>query len=549
MNIAIKKCEHITEVQDGSYKHSDSMTYRLVLSLLLASAISACSGSDSENSETNNPPNDSTNNPDVTNPPADPVNLVSATTFPTTDDNGDVTWEFDAEPSELQVIVEPFVEMPLASNGSPARWNAMSSFNDRLFVVDEQDGRVYEISDNSATLWFDISNAVQAHTGRSIDINNPFHGGVRSIAFHPEFATNGKFYASLMEQRPTDTSAHRYLSDNSGISADSVLVEWTADTTSYVPDASSYREVFRVGVPQFDHPVKQITFNPGATAGDVDFGNLYIAHGDGSVASSLAGTGLANDALGKILRINPLENGTLRYTVPADNPFINDPSLPDEVYSYGHRNPHHLAFSASGSLLATEAGRDNIEEVNLIASGGNYGWSLREGAYVHLDGGTVSDGIAPLPDNDALNGFVYPAVQFGHNAPEGASFTGQALGGGYVVENGSALDGQFFYIDFPFSGELFYSSLTDILAAKTSGDPAALTNARSYRTNIRYDHDNNSETAALDNDLKQIVQSAPGYVNVDDRVDVRILQGSRGELYLSSKRNNMVYLVSNSLPE
>jgi len=424
----------------------------------------------------------------------------------------------------------------------------MSSFADRLFVVDEHDGRVYEVSNNNAQLWFDIKSAIQSHTGRSLDTGNPFHSGVRSIAFHPDFESNGKFYATVMEQRPADTTQHNYLSDNSGIGADSVLIEWTADTTSFNINVSSYRELFRVGVPQYDHPIKQIAFNPNLTRGDSDFGNLYIAHGDGSVESTLAGTGQANDALGKILRINPLQNGSENYSIPTDNPFTADASLPDEVFSYGHRNPHHLAFTADGHLLTTEAGRDNIDEINLVEKGKNYGWALREGAYVHLDQGKLVNGISTLPVNDATNGFVYPAVQFGHHGNIGATFTGEALGGGYVVENGSALDGQFFFIDFPKTGLLFHTKLSDILAAKTTGAPEQLTNAQAFIASAKFDHDKNPDTQTLDNDLKQIVQSATSYVNINDRVDVRIFQGPGGELYLTSKRNNMMYVVANSLP-
>jgi len=454
---------------------------------------------------------------------------------------------FAPSPSALELHVQPFVEMPLASNGSPARWNDLDYVGDRLFVVDEQDGRIYEITNRQAVLWFDIKTSVQANTGLELDTSNPFHGGVRGIAFHPEFATNGKFYVSLMIQRPADPALFNYVSDASGISADSVLAEWSANPATFEVDSASYRELFRVGVPQFDHPIKQLTFNPAASVGSADYGLLYIAHGDGSVESSTAGGGQGNNALGKILRINPLSQGGEPYTVPADNPFASDTSFPGEVYSYGHRNPHHLAFTNSGQLITADAGRDNIDEINLVEAGADYGWSEREGD-VHLEAGTLVNGIQALPDDDASNGYVYPVIQFGHPGAPGATFTGHALGGGYVVENGSPLNGEYFYIDFVKSADLFHSSLADMQQATTSGQPSTLTVAKTYLSRVVFDHDSNPDTAALDNDLQQIVTSAPGYVNTFDRVDVRIGQGPRGELYLMSKRNNMVYLVTSSLP-
>ena len=474
--------------------------------------------------------------------------LVPSSALPTTNANGSVAWGFDATPSGLEVHIQPYLELPLASNGSPARWNSMSSFDDRHFVADEQDGRVYEITNRTATLWFDIAASIQTQTGRTLNTDNLFHGGVRGIAFHPDFKSNGKFYASLMEQRPVDRTSHLYISDQSGLDADSVLVEWTADTSTLTINPGSYREVFRVGVPEYDHPIKQILFNTNLQPSDGDYGNLYIAHGDGSVASTLAGTGHANDALGKILRINPLQNGDQNYSIPADNPFLNDSSLPDEVYSYGHRNPHHLAFSDAGHLLATEAGRDNVDEVNLITRGADYGWAEREGAYTHLDVGTLVNGISAIPDDDTLQGYVYPVIQFGHHGAAGATFTGEALGGGFVVENGSPLNGEFFYIDFPKTALLFHSSMSDILQANTAGVSSELSNARSFIATVKFDHDSNPDTPALDIDLYQSVKSASGFVDTNNRTDIRIHQGSKGELYMTSKRNNMVYLVTSSLP-
>ena len=481
-------------------------------------------------------------------PPTADDRLVAAAQAPLVDSNNQVSWAFAPVDSGLTIIVEPYVEMPLASTGLPARWNAMATQGDRIFIMDEQDGRIYEITNREPILWFDVATAIQSTTGRRLNIDNPFHGGVRGLAFHPDFSVNGKFYTTLMEQRPADTTQHRYLSDAALLEADSVLVEWTADPSTLIVNPASYREVFRVGIPEFDHPIKQIAFDPSAGPGDREYGLLYIAHGDGSRESTTTVGGQGNNALGKILRINPLANGTSRYSVPGDNPFLGNTSMLDEVFSIGHRNPHHLAFTQNGTLIATEDGRDNIDEINLIRAGADYGWSQREGAYTQLSQPGLFTGVGTLPADDASLGLTYPVAQFGHTGELGASFTGQALGGGFAVENGSALSGQFFYIDFPKSGEVFHSSIDAMLSANTQGVPDSLTVARTGRAGVAYDHDNNPATDVLQRSLKDIVRSATGYVNTNDRVDVRYGQGPEGELYLMSKRNNMVYLISNSLP-
>jgi len=52
--------------------------------------------------------------------------------------------------------------------------------------------------------------------------------------------------------------------------------------------------------------------------------------------------------------------------------------------------------------------------------GGNYGWSEREGTFVHLnEEGGIVQGLAPLPEDEVKNGFIYPAAQYGHNKRNG----------------------------------------------------------------------------------------------------------------------------------
>ena len=535
---------------------------RVVVALLFGSLLAAgCSGSGSgSNPDTvingaQSPASggDIEQQPPVTQQPANDsitggsVVTTASSQMPDVDASGQVTWPYAPQASGVELEVMAFVEMPLASSGRPARWNDMEYTGERLFVSDEQDGRIYEITNRQATLWFDVASAIQASTGRNLNTTNPFHGGVRGFAFHPNFTSNGKFYVSMMQDRPVNPSDFAYVSDANAIAADSVLVEWTANPGTFAVDTNSYREVFRVGIPEYDHPIKQIAFNPYAQPGQEDFGLLYVAHGDGTAESSSTSDGEGNNALGKILRINPLQSGSNRYSIPSGNPFIGNADMPDEVYSLGHRNPHHLAFMPDGSLLTTESGRDNIDEINLVEKGANYGWSQREGAYVSMPSGTLANGISALPSDDAANGFTYPVIQFGHSGPIGATFVGQALGGGFLLSNGSELDGEFFYVEFVSSGRLFHSSYNSILASQTTGNPAGLTMAQTFEASVVFDHDGNSESNALTISMPELLQSTGSY-DGSGRVDVRIGQGPLGEMYLMNKRNNMIYLVRNSYP-
>lgn len=69
---------------------------------------------------------------------------------------------------------------------------------------------------------------------------------------------------------------------------------------------------------------------------------------------------------GKILRLN------LDGSIPVDNPTLN--SVKSHIYSYGHRNPQGLVFGKNGKLYSSEHGPKSDDEINLIQSGGNYGW-------------------------------------------------------------------------------------------------------------------------------------------------------------------------------
>ncbi len=466
-------------------------------------------------------------------------------------------WDFAPVDDDLVLEVTPFAELPLNRRGRAPRINVIAHALGRLFAGTENDGLIYEITGGGpGRLWFDVAEAIARATGRTLDGYQTWHSGLRSIAFHPDFATNGLFYTSLLEQRPGDPSRHHYVSDvfpgETPIAADSVVVEWQADPVSLVVDTRSYREVLRVGMPVYDHTIKQIGFNPHARADSADYGLLYVPHGDGSVKSATTGGGQRKDARGKILRIDPrAQTNGAPYRIPADNPFVGSSTMLPEVYSLGHRNPHHLAFLSNGMIVTAEPGRDNIEEINIVEPGANYGWSLREGTYVLKPEAGLLTGIDTLPVNDADFGFTYPAVQYGHVGALGGEFIGISIGGGYETANGSALDGRYFYCEFATLGEIYFSTLAELSATVRRGAPGDLKQAPMHRVSIRYDHDANPATPPIAHpSMSPIVKADPKFDASEgaSRTDIRFGQGPDGTLFLMSKRNQMIYRVSNSAP-
>lgn len=141
---------------------------------------------------------------------------------------------------------------------------------------------------------------------------------------------------------------------------------------AYYTSATDNRIVrFPPGLPPGSPPESVLTGIPKARihdGGRIAFGPdgmLYAGTGDAAEPALAQEPG---SLAGKVLRLTP--DGE----VPADNPI--EGSL---VYSLGHRNVQGLAWTADGTLYASELGPDADDEINRIVPGGNYGWPLVTG--------------------------------------------------------------------------------------------------------------------------------------------------------------------------
>ena len=466
----------------------------------------------------------------------------------------------------------------------PAGFNDMISLTtrpgDTRMYVTTQEGTIFVINENSsggtsASPWFNVAAGIDAATDRSL-FGESGHDGLQSVAFHPEFINPaspgyGKIYTTLMETRPASVAGHNYLGDSSSGNGqrDSVLLEWTYSHETGQVDPSLYRELFRARLPNADHMIKQAKFNQYAKPGDEDYGLLYLTHGDSSSQQSTEDRPQHLDNIsGKMLRINPLESGSAPYSIPTSNPFYgdSDPAVLEEIYAYGMRNPHNFSFNrdAEGGvhILVGDIGRANIEEVNLVVKGGNFGWTEREGTFLHLQNpdNTLNSGyyagVSAIPDDEADLGlgYIYPVAQFDHNTnadstPVDQPYSGMAISSSFVIRNGSDpdLQNQFVFANFAYAdGNVYHTDFDEMLGAKTTlepGDlPGDLTQAELHRLRLSLDHDNNPNTPPqLYDEFTHLLGSG--------RSDTRYGEGISGEMYISNKFNNIVYLVTNSLPE
>ncbi len=128
-------------------------------------------------------------------------------------------------------------------------------------------------------------------------------------------------------------------------------------------------------------PLKDTNNHYGGRIAFLPDGTFALSIGEGFEYREKA-QDLASD-LGKIVRLN--DDGT----VPHDNPFMGQPSVRPEIYTWGHRNPQGLLFDAQRDILfETEHGPRGGDELNIIVARRNYGWPVitygmdYSGAYV-----------------------------------------------------------------------------------------------------------------------------------------------------------------------
>ena len=282
--------------------------------------------------------------------------------------------------------------------------------DDRRMYVLEQAGRVLVVDpeDRDAKepkVFLDIKPQVNSRGNEE---------GLLSLAFHPDFAKNGRFFTYY-----TAIDAERRRSN--------VLSEWKVDADTGLPKEGSERRLITVADPYSNHNGGTVLFGRD--------GMLYLSCGDGGAANDpvQAGQDLGT-MLAKVLRIDvDRTEGERPYGIPKDNPFVGTAGALPEIWAYGLRNVWRMSFDRkTGDLWGGDVGQNAYEEVDLIVKGGNYGWNPREGLHAFPDGRPGAFGSE----------YIDPVVEYPHS--EGVSITG-----GYVWRSAKAPehDGVYLYAD------------------------------------------------------------------------------------------------------
>jgi glucose/arabinose dehydrogenase len=237
--------------------------------------------------------------------------------------------------------------------------------------------------------------------------------GLLGLAFHPEFADNGRFYVRYSAPADDADLDHRER-----------LSEFQVTADGSRGDPATERVLLDLPWPRPIHQAGTLEFGPD--------GYLYAALGDG--LNPFNGQDITDNFKGSILRLD-VDSRTdgKPYGIPADNPLVGQEGL-DEQYAWGLRNPWKMAFSGD-RLIVGDVGQATWEEINVIERGGNYGWPLKEGYHCHdPQVGTSEDGEC-IVESDRGEPLVDPVLEFPHFTDEGDP-VGFAVIGGHVHTGG-----------------------------------------------------------------------------------------------------------------
>jgi glucose/arabinose dehydrogenase len=271
--------------------------------------------------------------------------------------------------------------------------------NSTDLVIVEQPGQVSLVTETQKKSLLNLSSKISIEGGED---------GLLGLAFSPNFKKDREVFVYYTQNNPFRSRLSRFKvekSDTVNILNEEILMEFAQ--------------------PFLNHNGGMLTFGPD--------GLLYLGLGDGgSAGDPQKHAQNLKSHLGKILRIKIEPKG---YSIPEDNPFKNSPGVKPEIYAYGLRNPWRFSFiPGTNQIIVGDVGQNAFEEVSIVESGDNMGWSIFEGNSLFQN--------AKAPAN-----FKHKAPLFTLKRNESLSITG-----GYVYKGNSIpeLKGKYIFGDFAF---------------------------------------------------------------------------------------------------
>jgi hypothetical protein len=440
-------------------------------------------------------------------------------------------------PPALTAELEDVIEMPRTPNANggtqSARINVLleEPGSERLFVAEHAGAlSIVDKTTRRAVTYINFNGSGDAPgVFPKFAPAGGFVSGLMGFAFDPDYRRNGVFYTIHLENPALTVAAapkagvlpgldaSRFVptkpielpTNGQAITREGVISEWTDSNIRNATFEGTVREVLRVQLLNSIHPMSDLSFNPAATQGSPDWRVLYVSTGDGGTGEQADVRRLTPQRLdqlgGTIIRIVPdlrehvstsqvSDNG--QYRIPNDNPFVSTPGARKEIFAYGMRNPHRMAWDVSNgqaTLLAFVIGSNmgspvRYETINVIRRGANYGFPLREGPEFKPE----SPIYGPLSQDNTLPVRISDTVVLDQRIPMQDSALAYRTGvEGLAITNGFVyrgkrwpqLQGAVVFGDIT-SGRLFYARMADLVAA-TDGNPSTVAAYSEITTNLR----------------------------------------------------------------
>ncbi len=299
---------------------------------------------------------------------------------------------------ELQTLVPPVAGQPALVD--PVDIAAAEDGSGRLFIVEKR-GTVRIVKNDTvrAAFFLDV---------RPGGIYTGGECGLLGLAFHPNYPTSPYIYVYYMKGSGTQSMSRiSRFTLNSGNPND--MLE---NTELVILEFNSHPG-------ESNHKAGDLAFGPN--------GYLYIAVGDGGGGGDPGENGQdGQELLGKILRID-INNGS-PYSIPANNPFVNNANVRDEIWAMGMRNPWRLSFDReTGDLWIGDVGQGAWEEIDFepagFAGGNNYGWDCYE----------ASSATSDTAGCQGMSNYDFPLFAYPRNCNQGCPYgTGTCIIGGFV---------------------------------------------------------------------------------------------------------------------
>ncbi|WP_333835510.1 PQQ-dependent sugar dehydrogenase [Acinetobacter schindleri] len=254
--------------------------------------------------------------------------------------------------------------------------NNIAEFNEPWAIAPLKDGRLLVTERKGRLYLFDPETKKKTEIKGTPKVAYGGQGGLGDVALHPDFANNPWIYLSYAEQSQGGYGA--------------VVIRGKLDLKQSAPQLTQIEKIW-TQIPKFSsgqgHYGHRIVFGPD--------GKLWISSGERQQFDPAQD--MKSNA-GKIIRLN--DDGS----IPADNPFMNQGKIAQQVWSLGHRNPLGMAFDPKGQLWVIEMGPKGGDELNKIIKAKNYGYPL-------VSNGDHYDG-KPIPDHSTRPEFEAPVLDW-----------------------------------------------------------------------------------------------------------------------------------------